>query len=111
MSSFGNMLAECRNAKNLSQKELAEIFSTSHTTLRKCECDGRTPWFEAAYKLAKILNTTVGYLLGQFNKAALFKAPKMLQQFQDVSNHLDNEKNSLLLTIDNYFKAAKFKLM
>ena len=33
MSSFGKRVTECRKAKNLSQKELAEIFHTSHTTL------------------------------------------------------------------------------
>lgn len=111
MSSFGNKLAECRKAKNLSQKELAEIFSTSHTTIGKYERDEMTPSIEAAKKLAKILDTTVGYLLGETNKADLFKDPKMLQRFQDISNLPDNEKNSLLLTIDNFIKAAKINLM
>ena len=70
-----------------------------------------TPSIEAAKKLAKILDTTVGYLLGETNKADLFKDPKMLQRFQDISNLPDNEKNSLLLTIDNFIKAAKINLM
>ena len=39
MSSFGKRVAECRKAKNLSQKELAEIFHTSHTTIGKYERD------------------------------------------------------------------------
>ncbi|WP_303315533.1 helix-turn-helix transcriptional regulator [Flavivirga abyssicola] len=56
-------MTECRKARNLSQKELAKIFSTSHTTIGKYERDEMTPSIEAAKKLAKILDTTVGYLL------------------------------------------------
>jgi transcriptional regulator with XRE-family HTH domain len=37
MDSFGKKLAECRKVKNLSQKELAELFKTSHTTIGKYE--------------------------------------------------------------------------
>lgn len=35
MSSFGQRVTECRKTKNLSQKELAEVFKTSHTTIGK----------------------------------------------------------------------------
>ena len=111
MSSFGNKLAECRKAKNLSQKELAEIFNTSHTTIGKYERDEMTPSIEAAKKLAKILDTTVGYLLGETNKADLFKDPKMLQRFQDIANLPDRERDCLLLTVDHFIKSAKISLM
>jgi len=33
MDTFGKRLTECRKAENLSQKELAEAFVTSHTTI------------------------------------------------------------------------------
>ena len=111
MSSFGNKLAECRKAKNLSQKELAEIFSTSHTTIGKYERDEMIPSIEAAKKLAKILDTTVGYLLGENEQANLFKDTKMLQRFQDIVNLPDKEKDSLITTIDHFIKAAKINLM
>lgn len=70
-----------------------------------------TPSIEAAKKLAKILDTTVGYLLGEPYKADLFKDPKMLQRFQDISNLPEKERDSLLMTIDNFIKAAKINLM
>jgi len=111
MSSFGNKLAECRKAKNLSQKELAEIFSTSHTTIGKYERDEMIPSIEAAKKLAKILDTTVGYLLGENEQANLFKDTKMLQRFQDIANLPDKERESLITTIDHFIKAAKINLM
>lgn len=111
MSSFGNKLAECRKAKNLSQKELAEIFSTSHTTIGKYERDEMIPSIEAAKKLAKILDTTVGYLLGENEQANLFKDTKMLQRFQDIANLPDKDRESLITTIDHFIKAAKINLM
>ena len=45
---FGKRLTECRKAKNLSQKELAEAFITSHTTIGKYERDEMAPSIDAA---------------------------------------------------------------
>ena len=111
MGSFGSKLAEFRKAKNLSQKELAEVFNTSHITIGKYERDEMVPSIEAAKKLAKILDTTVGYLLGENEQANLFKDPKMLQRFQDIANLPEKEKNCLLLNVDHFIKAAKINLM
>jgi len=111
MSTFGQKLSECRKAKKLSQKELAKIFVTSHTTIGKYERDEMIPSIEAAKKLAKILDTTVGYLLGETEQADLFKDPKMLKRLQDILNLPEKEKESLLLNIDHFIKAAKISLM
>jgi len=111
MSSFGSKLTECRKAKNLSQKELAQVFKTSHTTIGKYERDEMIPSIEAAKKLAKILDTTVGYLLEENEQADLFKDTKMLQRFQDITNLPDSERHSLITTIDHFIKAAKINLI
>jgi len=111
MSSFGKRVAECRKAKNLSQKELAEIFHTSHTTIGKYDRDEMTPSIEAAKKLANILDTTVGYLLGETEDSELFKDKKMLQRLQDIANLPEKEKESLLTTVDHFIKASKISLI
>ena len=111
MSSFGKRLTECRKTKGLSQKELAGIFNTSHTTIGKYERDEMNPSIEAAKKLAKILDTTVGYLLEETDQADLFKDPKMLQRLQDIANLPDTERSSILLTLDHFIKAAKISLI
>jgi len=111
MDTFGKRLAECRKAKNLSQKELAEVFTTSHTTIGKYERDEMTPSIEAAKKLAKILDTTVGYLLGETEQADLFKDPKMLQRLQDINKLPEKERECLLVNIDHFIKASKISLM
>jgi transcriptional regulator with XRE-family HTH domain len=111
MSSFGKRVSECRKAKGLSQKELAAVFHTSHTTIGKYERDEMNPSIEAAKKLANILDTTVGYLLGENEDADLFKDKKMLQRLKDIAKLPEQEKSSLLITIDHFIKAAKINLM
>lgn len=111
MDSFGKKLAECRKAKNLSQKELAELFKTSHTTIGKYERDEMTPSIDAAKKLAKILDTTVGYLLGENEQANLFKDQKMLKRLQDIMGLPEKEKDCIITTIDHFIKAAKINMI
>ena len=111
MDTFGKRLTECRKAKNLSQKDLAVAFVTSHTTIGKYERDEMTPSIDAAKKLSKILGTSVGYLLGENEDANLFKDPKMLQRFQDISGLPDKEKECLLTTVDYFIKSAKIGAM
>lgn len=110
MSSFGKRLTECRKSKNLSQKDLAQIFKTSHTTIGKYERDEMNPSIDAAKKLAKILDTTVGYLLEE-TESNLFKDPKTLQRLQDIANLPDKERSSILMTLDHFIKAAKINLI
>ena len=111
MDTFGKRLTECRKTKDMSQKELAEIFNTSHTTIGKYERDEMTPSIDAAKKLAKILDTTVGYLLGEELQADLFKDPIMLKRFQDITTLPEKEKECLLLTVDHFIKATKVSLL
>jgi transcriptional regulator with XRE-family HTH domain len=82
-----------------------------HTTIGKYERDEMTPSIEAAKKLAKILDTTVGYLLGETDRADLFKDPAMLQRLQDILNLPSKEKECLLMTVDHFIKAAKINLI
>jgi transcriptional regulator with XRE-family HTH domain len=111
MDTFGKRLTECRKAKNLSQKELAEGFVTSHNTIGKCERDEMIPSIDAAKKLAKILDTSVGYLLGENDQANLFKDPKMLQRFKDIAVLPEREKECLITTVDHFIKASKLNAL
>lgn len=106
---FGKKLAACRKAKNLSQKELAKLLNTSHSVIGKYEREEMTPSIEAAVKLANLLGTTVGYLLGENKDAELLKDPKMLKRLQDIDNLPNEDKNGILYALDNLLKAAKLK--
>ncbi|OEK08054.1 transcriptional regulator [Flavivirga aquatica] len=106
---FGKKLAACRKVKNLSQKELAKLLNTSHSVIGKYEREEMTPSIEAAVKLAKLLDTTVGYLLGENKDAELLKDPAMLKRLQDIDSLPDDDKNGILYALDNLLKAAKLK--
>ena len=58
-------------------------------------------------KLAKILDTTVVYLLDENKNAELLKAPTMLKRLQDIDNLPVVNKNGMLYALDNLLKAAK----
>jgi transcriptional regulator with XRE-family HTH domain len=111
METFGKRLTESRKAKNLSQKELAEAFVTSHTTIGKYERDEMIPSIDAAKKLANLLNTSVGYLLGENQQSDLFKDPLMLKRFQDIATLPEKDRDCLLITVDHFIKSAKISLM
>ena len=97
---FGKKLAECRKAKGLSQKELAKLLNTSHSVIGKYEREEMTPSIEAAVKLANLLDTTVGYLLGENKEATLLKDPKMLKRLEDIDNQPTEGKQCILYAID-----------
>lgn len=109
MDSFGKRLTECRKTKNLSQKELAEIFNTSHTTIGKYERDEMVPSIEAAKKLAKILDTSVAYLLGETEKADLFKDPAMLKRLNELEKLDEKNKSHILSVLDGFLQSVKLK--
>ncbi|GGZ38165.1 hypothetical protein GCM10007049_34310 [Echinicola pacifica] len=70
-----------------------------------------TPSIDAAKKLADILDTTVGFLLGETDESNLFKDKKMLQRLQDITKLPEQERNSILLTVDHFIKASKINLI
>jgi len=108
---FGKRLTECRKAKGLSQKELANLLNTSHSVIGKYEREEMTPSIEAAVKLANLLDTTVAYLLGENKDSDLLKDPKMLNRLQDIDNLNSEDKNGILYALDNLLKAAKLKMI
>jgi len=107
MKSFGKRLRECREEKGLSQQKLANELSTSHSVIGRYERDEMTPSIEVAKKMASLLDTTVGYLLGEVEEGDTFKDPTMLQRLKDI-NHLDEEeRRCVLFSLDAILRDAK----
>jgi len=69
------------------------------------------PSIDAAKKLAKILDTTVGYLLGETENDDLFRDPKMLQRFQDIISLPNKQKQCIITTMDHFIRSAKISMM
>ncbi len=110
MDTFGKRLRTSRDDKGLSQQEFAKKLSTYHSVIGRYERDEMTPSVEVAKKMAELLGTTVGYLLGEVNQADTFKDPVMLKRLQQINNLPEEDKHCILYTIDNLLASAVTKL-
>lgn len=109
MNTFGKRLRTCREAKNLSQQDVAAKLKTSYTVIGKYERDEMIPSVEVAKKLAKLLDTTVGYLLGETEEVNILKDPSMLKRLNEINSLPDEEKKSIFLTVDAFLRDAKVR--
>ena len=98
MDTFGKKIAALRKTIKMPQTELAKALSTSTSVIGRYERDEMTPSIEAAKKLADLLNSTVGYLLGETEESNIFKDPDMLRRFNENKSFAENEK--VLFTLD-----------
>ena len=109
MMTFGKKIALLRKDLGLSQTELAKNLNTSVSVISRYERDEMIPSVDTAKKLAELLGSTVGYLLGETDNANLFKDPAMLQRLSDLENMQNDDKTHILHVLDNFIKAAKLK--
>lgn len=110
MDSFGKRLRACREGEGLSQQEFAKKLSTSHSVIGRYERDEMTPSVEVAKKIARLLDTTVGYLLGEVSGSDTFKDPIMLKRLQQINGLPDDDKHCILYAIDNLLASASTRL-
>lgn len=109
MATFGNKLRECRTAKGFSQTELAKQIDTYHSIIGKYERDEVKPTIDVVKRLADVLETTVGYLLGETEDRELLKDPTMLRRLNDIAKFPEQDKNCILYTIDAMINNVKLK--
>ena len=107
MDSFGKKLRECREVKKLSQNELAKLIEAHHSIIGKYERDEVKPSIDVVKKIANILETTVGYLLGESQDSQVLKDPAMLQRLNDISLLKENDKEHILYTLDAMIRDIK----
>ncbi|MEL7119291.1 MAG: helix-turn-helix transcriptional regulator [Bacteroidota bacterium] len=65
--------------KSLSQTQVAKQLNTSISVISCYERGEMTPSIATAKNLAELLDTTVGYLLGETDEADLLKDPDMVK--------------------------------
>ena len=109
MDSFGSKIAALRKAKKISQGELAKQLNTSTSVIGRYERDEMTPSIDAAKKLAKLLETTVGYLLGETAQENLFKNPDMLRRLNDIEEMDEEDRSHVLFAIDALIQKVKLR--
>lgn len=109
MISFGKKLKECRELNKVSQNELAKLINAHHSIIGKYERDEVKPSIDVVKKLAEVLNTTVGYLLGETDDKNLLKDPAMLKRLNDITTFSKQDQEHILFTLDSMITAIKLK--
>lgn len=59
-----------------------------------------TPSIDIVKKLANLLNSTVGYLLGETEEDNILKEPEILNRFKEIDNLDPNDKERIFFTLD-----------
>jgi transcriptional regulator with XRE-family HTH domain len=95
--------------KNLSQRELANQLNTSYSVIGKYERDEMLPSIKAAQSIAKLVDTTVGYLLGETEQTNVLKDPAMLQRLNQINSLPDDDKHCILYTLDGLLQNVRTK--
>ncbi len=109
MTTFGKKLREGREAKNFSQAALARLINSHHSIIGKYERDEVKPTIDVVKKLAEVLDTTVGYLLGETEDRELLKDPSMLKRLNDISKFPETDKSHILYALDAMINSVKLK--
>lgn len=67
------------------------------------------PTIDVVKKLANVLDTTVGYLLGETEDRELLKDPSMLRRLNDIAKFPDEDKSCILYTLDAMINNVKLR--
>ncbi len=67
------------------------------------------PSIGAAQKIAKLVGTTVGYLLGETDQENILKDPEMLKRLDEIEKMEEDDKGHILSVIDGFIKSIKIK--
>ena len=109
MDTFDKRMAALHKVRKMTQEELAKLLNTSISVIGRYERDEMTPSIDVAKNISSHLSTTVGYLLGETDKADLFKNPIMLQRLSELDKMDINDKSHILHVLDGFIKSVKFK--
>lgn len=107
MNTFGKKLREQRDASGLSQSKLAKELGLHPSIIGRYEREEAKPTIDVVKKMAVVLNTTVGYLLGETSEQNLLKDPIMLKRLNDIVDFPDEDRKYILYAIDAMIRDAK----
>lgn len=104
---FPKRLKECREVLNLSQAILAKNVGVHKSLIGKYERNEVRPNIDIVLNLAKELNTTVGYLIGESNDQEVVKDSSMLQRMLAIGELPIKDKEHILYLIDGLVRDVK----
>lgn len=93
---FGIRLKELREAKHLSQSDVARRLEVTRSTISGYECNTITPSLEQLVKLAVLYNTSLDYIMGMENRAHLYLDDLTESQQRTVLDVVERIKQEFL---------------
>lgn len=107
MSRFGDMLSELREDRGLTQKQLAEVFHISNSSISSLETGYRAPSVDMVISLARYFDVTTDYLLGMsdcsLSPSVLYEhiAPEVTvaEVISMLENLNETQKSALLIIL------------
>jgi len=93
---FGMRLKELREAKRLSQADVAERLEVTRSTVSGYECNTITPSLEQLVKLAVLYNTSLDYMMGMENRFHLYLDDLSESQQRTILDMVDRLKQEFL---------------
>ena len=110
---LGDRIAELRKLKGISQQDVADKIKISRAQMNRYENQAVQPPADVLNKLAKVLDTTVDYIINGAIEAkakAQLKDNKILDVFKEVDTLPDTEKNLILKVISALIRDYKTSL-
>ena len=89
---FGLRLKELREAKRLSQTDVADRLEVTRSTISGYECNTITPRVEQLKRLAVLYNASLDYIMGIDDRSALYLDDLTESQQKTVLDIIDRLK-------------------
>lgn len=114
MKKLGEQIQELRKQKELTQAELAKKVGISLTQMARYENKGIQPPADILMKLSAIFGTTVDFLVNgatEDKAKAQLKDTELLQQFKEVEQLNEKEKNVIKTLIESFLMRKQLQQM
>jgi len=103
---FGERTARLRKEKGLSREELGKLIGTSGPIVGRYERGAMKPSIEIATKIAKALNVSLNYLVGNTD---LLLDSSVLKRIQDIQKLKEEDKSHVFAMLDAFLLKSNIK--
>ncbi len=93
----------------LSQEDLTQLLGQRGPAIGRYERDEVKPSVDVVKRVAAVLDTTVGYLLGETEDTSVLKDQAMLKRLNDIASFPEQDREHILYTLDAMIKSVKLK--
>lgn len=106
-SELGGRIFQLRKERGWSQPDLGKRIGTSGDIIGRYERGDMTPSVEVARKLARELDVTVDYLVGDRDLPEALKDPTMLNRWKALEDIAPEDRDRILFVVDGLIRDAR----